>query len=201
MGGAVIDTGLFNWKAFGGIKPAYQVADETQWGLTQIKKRGLRDLGATLSPQSASAIALGMETLALRLMRSQQNAMKLATFLDNHPNVAKVFYPGLVDHPQHFMAREQLNAGYGAILSFDLIDGIDPVAFLNNLDLVICATHLGDNRTLALPVAPTIYFENSAQEREEMGISDNMLRVSVGIEDTDDLIADFLQALNAEYYG
>ena len=99
------------------------------------------------------------------------------------------------------MAREQLNAGYGAILSFDLIDGIDPVAFLNNLDLVICATHLGDNRTLALPVAPTIYFENSAQEREEMGISNNMLRVSVGIEDTDDLIADFLQALNAEYYG
>ena len=201
LGGAVIDTGLFNWKAVGGIKPAYQVADETQWGLTQIKKRGLRDLGATLSPQSASAIALGMETLALRLMRSQQNAMKLATFLDNHPNVAKVFYPGLVDHPQHFMAREQLNAGYGAILSFDLIDGIDPVAFLNNLDLVICATHLGDNRTLALPVAPTIYFENSAQEREEMGISNNMLRVSVGIEDTDDLIADFLQALNAEYYG
>lgn len=201
LGGAVIDTGLFNWKGFGGIKPAYQVADETQWGLTQIKKRGLRDLGATLSPQSASAIALGMETLALRMTRSQQNAMKLATFLDNHPNVARVFYPGLVDHPQHFMAREQLNTGYGAILSFDLIDGIDPVAFLNNMDLVICATHLGDNRTLALPVAPTIYFENSAQEREQMGISDNMLRISVGIEDTDDLIADFSQALNAAYGG
>jgi len=94
------------------------------------------------------------------------------------------------------MAREYLNDGYGAILSFDLINGADPVAFLNEMKLVICATHLGDNRTLALPVAPTIYFENTAEERELMGISDTMLRISVGIEDTQDLIADFDTALN-----
>lgn len=95
------------------------------------------------------------------------------------------------------MAREQLSNGYGAILSFNLVDNIDPVAFLNEMELVICATHLGDNRTLALPVAPTIYFENTAEEREKMGVSDNMLRISVGIEDTDDLIADFRNALHA----
>ncbi len=196
LGGAVIDTGNYDWTKFSNLKSAYQVADTAQWGITQIKKKGLRDLGATLAPQSATAIALGMETLDLRLSRSQHNAMQLATFLDNHPKVSKVFYPGLADHPQHFMAREYLNDGYGAILSFDLIDGADPVAFLNEMKLVICATHLGDNRTLALPVAPTIYFENTAEERELMGISDTMLRISVGIEDTQDLIADFDTALN-----
>jgi O-acetylhomoserine (thiol)-lyase len=195
LGGAVIDTGVFDWQQFTNIKSAYQVDDVSQWGLTQIKKKGLRDLGATLAPQSASAIALGMETLELRMARSQYNAMQLATFLDNHAKVAKVFYPGLADHPQHFTAREHLNNGYGAILSFDLVEGADPVAFLNQMELVICATHLGDNRTLALPVAPTIYFENTAQERQKMGISDSMLRLSVGIEDTADLIADFDKAL------
>lgn len=197
LGGAVTDTGIFNWEKYSNIKPAYKVADKAQWGITQIKKKGLRDLGATLAPESATAIALGMETLGLRLQRSQQNALKLATFLDNHHSVSEVFYPGLADHPQHFMAREQLSNGYGAILSFNLVDNIDPVAFLNEMELVICATHLGDNRTLALPVAPTIYFENTAEEREKMGVSDNMLRISVGIEDTDDLIADFRNALHA----
>ncbi|MDO6538012.1 cystathionine gamma-synthase family protein [Alteromonas stellipolaris] len=201
LGGAVIDTGLFNWKGFGNIKSAYQVADESQWGLTQIKKKGLRDLGATLAPQSATAIALGMETLSLRLARACENSQKLAMFLDNHPKVKQVFYPGLASHPQHFMAREQLKRGYGAILSFTLVDDIDPVQFLNALELVICATHLGDNRTLALPVAPTIYFENTAEEREAMGVSDTMIRISVGIEDTDDLIKDFSNAFERKYTG
>jgi len=198
LGGAIIDTGVFDWRDFDNIKPDYRVSDVSQWGLTQIKKKGLRDIGATLSPQSASMIALGMETLALRLPRSCKNALKLATFLDNHPKVKRVFYPGLAHHPQHFMAREQLQKGYGAILSFDLIDGIDPVDFLNSLTLVICATHLGDNRTLALPVASTIYFENTKEERAKMGISDNMIRVSVGIEDTDDLINDFALAFETQ---
>jgi len=198
LGGAVIDTGVFDWGDFDNIKTAYRVSDSAQWGLTQIKKKGLRDLGATLAPPSASAIAIGMETLALRFSSSCKNAMELATFLDNHVSVKHVFYPGLSNHPQHFIAREQLHKGYGAILSFDLVDDIDPVDFLNSLKLVICATHLGDNRTLALPVASTIYFENSAEERARMGISDTMIRISVGIEDTDDLINDFTAAFDAQ---
>jgi O-acetylhomoserine (thiol)-lyase len=140
-----------------------------------------------------------METLSLRLARACENSQKLAMFLDNHPKVKHVFYPGLASHPQHFMAREQLKRGYGAILSFTLVDDIDPVQFLNALELVICATHLGDNRTLALPVAPTIYFENTAEEREAMGVSDTMIRISVGIEDTDDLINDFTNAFDRKY--
>lgn len=196
LGGVVVDTGHYDWTRFVNIKPNYQVADKSQWGLTQIKKKGLRDMGATLTPSAAHDIAIGMETLAMRLERSNVNALKLASFLHGHPNVKQVFYPGLADHPQHFIAREMLNDGYGAILSVDLMPGIDPRAFLNALELVICATHLGDNRTLALPVAPTIFYENGPEERARMGISDTLIRVSVGIEDTDDLVADFEQALN-----
>ncbi|QJR79404.1 cystathionine gamma-synthase family protein [Alteromonas pelagimontana] len=195
LGGAVIDTGLYDWRQYPNIKPAYQVADVAQWGLTQIKKKGLRDIGATLAPSAAHGIAVGMETLALRLEKSCHNAQQLATFLENHPKIANVYYPGLADHPQHFIAREQMQHGYGAILSLDLVEDINPIAFLNALELVICATHLGDNRTLALPVAATIFFENGEAEREKMGISETMVRISVGIEDIDDLVDDFANAL------
>jgi O-acetylhomoserine (thiol)-lyase len=117
----------------------------------------------------------------------------LASYLHNHNKVSAVYYPGLADHPQHFLARELFD-GYGGILSLDLVDDIDPIEFLNVLKLVICATHLGDTRTLALPVASTIYFESSAKERQEMGVNDNMIRMSIGIEDIDDIVADFEQA-------
>ena len=104
-----------------------------------------------------------------------------------------MYYPGLADHPQHYLAREHFD-GYGGILSLDLADDIDPIQFLNALNLVICATHLGDTRTLALPVASTIYFECSAQQRHDMGVNDNMIRMSIGIEDINDIVADFEQA-------
>jgi O-acetylhomoserine (thiol)-lyase len=193
LGGAVVDTGLFDWSSFENILPIYRGPDKTQWGLTQIRKRGLRDMGGTLSPDSAHAISIGLETLVLRTDKICENAMSLALYLDNNKKVLKVYYPGLADHPQHFLAKELFN-GYGGILSLDLAADIDPIQFLNALDLVICATHLGDTRTLALPVASTIYFENSAQQRQEMGVNDNMIRMSIGIEDLDDIVADFEQA-------
>ena len=194
LGGVMVDLGTFDWTTYPNIKPGYQVADKGQWGITQVKKKGLRDMGATLAPGSAHAIATGLETLSLRMQRNSENAMKLATWLDSHPLVEKVYYPGLAEHPQHYTAREMLSGGYGAILSLDLVDRISPRDFLNALELVICATHLGDNRTLALPVASTIFFENGLEERQKMGISEGMIRLSVGIEDTDDLVADFTQA-------
>lgn len=195
LGGAIVDTGRYNWSKFGNIKPMYQVADVKQWGLTQIKKKGLRDIGATLSPESAAKISIGMETLSMRMQRSCSNALALAEFLNSHEKVSKVYYPGLKCHPQHERA-ENLFSDFGAILSLDLKEDICPKAFINALELVICATHLGDNRTLALPVAPTIFFENGPEERAKMGISENMVRLSIGIEDTQDLIDDFKQALN-----
>jgi O-acetylhomoserine (thiol)-lyase len=193
LGGAVVDTGLFDWSSFENILPIYRGPDKTQWGLTQIRKRGLRNMGGTLSPDSAHAISIGLETLVLRTGKICENAMSLALYLNNNEKVLNVYYPGLADHPQHFLAKELFN-GYGGILSLDLAADIDPIQFLNALDLVICATHLGDTRTLALPVASTIYFENSAQQRQEMGVNDNMIRMSIGIEDLDDIVADFEQA-------
>lgn len=193
LGGALVDTGLYDWSQFDNILDIYRGADSRLWGLTQIRKRGLRDMGATLSPQSAHEISIGLETLVLRTQKINENALSIASYLHNHEQVSAVYYPGLADHPQHYLAREYFN-GYGGILSFDLVDGIDPIEFLNALELVICATHLGDTRTLALPVASTIYFECSPKQRAEMGISDNMIRMSIGIEDNDDLVADFEQA-------
>jgi O-acetylhomoserine (thiol)-lyase len=193
LGGVVVDTGIFDWRVYSNILELYRGADPKQWGLTQIKKRGLRDMGATLAPESAHAISIGLETMVLRVEKACENAMRLASYLHGHKNVAAVYYPGLADHPQHYLAREYFKY-YGGVLSIDLAPHIDALAFLNKLKLVICATHLGDTRTLGLPVAHTIYFENTAEQRADMGISDNMLRFSVGIEDLDDIVADFEQA-------
>lgn len=195
LGGAVIDTGLFNWQAFPNINDSYKSQPAHLWGLLQIKKKGLRDMGGCLTPDSAHIIAIGMETLALRMDKICRNALTLATYLASHAKVEKVYYPGLNDHPQHALATEFFTQ-YGGILSLDLKDGADCFAFLNDLKLVLNATHLGDTRTLAIPVAHTIYFEMGAEQRAKAGISDNMIRLSVGIEDIDDIIADFDQALD-----
>jgi O-acetylhomoserine (thiol)-lyase len=169
----------------------YRVADEQQWGLTQIKKRGLRDMGATLAPQSAHQISVGLETLSMRMRRTCTNAQALSKYLRTHKGVKAVFYPGLEEHPQHERAKRLFNRGFGGILSVELDDKIDVHEFLNKLELVISATHLGDTRTLALPVASTIFFENGAAERKRMGINDSLIRISVGIEDIDDILSDF----------
>lgn len=194
LGGAIVDTGLFDWSQYDNILPLYRTGEESQWGMTQIKKRGLRDLGGTLAPASAHQIAVGMETMALRMERTCENALRLATYLHGHDKVKNVFYPGLSEHPQHFIARELFKGKYGGIFSIDLEDGVDPHVFLNHLNLVISATHLGDTRTLALPVASTIFYENTTEERQAMQITDNMIRFSIGIEDIDDIVADFEQA-------
>ena len=195
LGGAVIDTGLYDWSGYPNISEQYKSADPLQWGLTQIRKKGLRDLGATLSPRSASEISIGLETLSLRLERCSQTALRLATYLYSHKKVKNVYYPGLSEHPQHSLARELFGNCYGGILSIDLMDEVDGHEFLNQLQTIICATHLGDTRTLALPVASTIYYENGPEQRQLMGINDNMIRFSVGIEDIDDIVADLEQAL------
>lgn len=194
LGGVVVDTGLYPWSKYPGILDMFRQLPENMQGLMQIKKKGLRDMGGCLTSDSAHAISVGMETLALRVERTCHNAAKLAAFLNQHPKVASVFYPGMQEHPQHELAKKHFRY-FGGILSFDLQSDIDCFAFMNKLQLVLNATHLGDTRTLAIPVAHTIYYEMGAETRNKMGISDNMIRLSVGIEDIDDLIADFEQAL------
>jgi O-acetylhomoserine (thiol)-lyase len=194
LGGSVSDTGLFDWATYPNIFHAYRKGNEKMWGLNQIKKKGLRDMGGCLSSQMAHLISMGSETMALRMERQCDNALALAKLLDAHPKVAKVYYPGLESHPQHATAKS-LFKKFGAILSFDLIACEDCCEMLNKLNIVINATHLGDNRTLALPVAPTIYGEMGLEARQKMGISETMVRCSIGIENIADLLADFKQAL------
>jgi O-acetylhomoserine (thiol)-lyase len=194
LGGSVTDTGIFDWTRFANIQDTYKGPKTALWGITQIRKKGLRDWGGTLAAEQAHHLAVGAETLSLRMDRACANAMSLAQFLASRSEVRAVYYPGLDSHPQHALARE-LFAAYGALLSFELDPKLDCFDFLNRLQHVVLSSNLGDNRTLAIPVAHTIYHEMGAERRASMGIADSLIRVSVGIEDRDDLLADFAQAL------
>jgi len=196
LGGSVTEVANFDWSEFPNLYDTYKTGPAALWGITQIKKKGLRDFGAALSAEAAHHISVGSDTLALRVERACSNAAALASYLDGHPRVKRVYYPGLANHPQHGLASE-LFTGYGAILGVELDDGIDCFDFLNRLDLVINTTNLGDTRTLGIPVAHTIYYEMGAERRASMGIADSLVRFSIGIEDEADLLADFAQALAA----
>jgi len=121
--------------------------------------------------------------------RACANAQAFAEFLDAHERVSRVYYPGLVDHPEHDRAANLFRYP-GAILSFELAADIDLNAFMNRLQVIVRSTNLGDNRTLAIPVAQTIYYEMGPERRATMGIADSLIRVSVGIESIHDLVAD-----------
>lgn len=195
LGGSVTDTGAFDWTRFPNITLGTKKQPQALWGIAQLRSKALRDFGACLSPDAAHQIAIGAETMALRIERQCSTALQLALLLEAHKSVARVYYPGLVSHPQHALSQ-QLFRAHGSILSFELNDSIDCFDFLNQLQIPISATHLGDNRTLVIPVAHTIFFEMGAQRRADMDISESLIRISVGIEDSADLLADFTQALN-----
>jgi len=196
LGGALTDTGLFDWSAYPNIAPNFRKQPAHAQGMAQLRAKALRDFGASLGPEAAHHIAVGAETLALRMTRTCANALALATMLEADERVAKVHYPGLASHPQHGIVTSLFRAG-GSLLSFELHEAIDPFDYLNRLQLAIPASNLGDNRTLVIPVAHTIFFEMGAERRASMGIAESLIRVSVGIEDTDDLVEDFRQALDA----
>ncbi|MEC4721041.1 cystathionine gamma-synthase family protein [Noviherbaspirillum sp. CPCC 100848] len=196
LGGSLTDTGLYDWTRYPNILEAYKKYTASQWGLAQIRAKSLRDFGGTLGPEAAHHIAVGAETMALRMERECANALALARMLEADERVSAVYYPGLASHPQHAIASE-LFSGYGSLFSFELKEGIDCFDYLNRLQLGVPASNLGDTRTLVIPVAHTIFFEMGAERRASMGIAESLIRVSVGIEDTDDLLEDFRQALDA----
>jgi O-acetylhomoserine (thiol)-lyase len=200
LGGSISDTGLYDWSRYPHLLPAYRTGSPSGWGLLQIRKKGLRDMGATLSSEHGHRIAAGAETLSLRMARACANARALAEWLEAQPLVSRVHYPGLASHPQHARAAG-LFKDFGAVLSFETVEGIDPFRVLDALELVIKSSHLGDNRTSALPVAHTIFWEIGAEQRERMGIADSLIRVSVGIEAQADLLADFVQAFQRCHAG
>lgn len=194
LGGSVTDTGLYDWNRYPNIYENYKRYAPEQWGLAQIRAKSLRDFGASLGPEAAHHIAVGAETMALRLERECANALALAQMLEADDRVAAVYYPGLKSHPQHALASE-LFRSYGSLFSFELKDEIDCFDYLNRLKLGVPASNLGDTRTLVIPVAHTIFYEMGRERRASMGIAESLIRVSVGIEDTADLVEDFRQAL------
>ncbi|HEY0491307.1 MAG TPA: cystathionine gamma-synthase family protein [Telluria sp.] len=194
LGGSLTDTGAYDWNNYTNIAANYKRAAPAQWGLAQLRAKALRDFGASLGPEAAHHIAVGAETLALRMERSCANALALARMLEADERVAAVYYPGLESHPQHGIASE-LFRSYGSLFSFELKEGSDCFDYLNRLDIAVSASNLGDTRTLVIPVAHTIFFEMGAERRASMGIAESLIRVSVGIEDTADLLADFQDAL------
>jgi O-acetylhomoserine (thiol)-lyase len=196
LGGSLTDTGLYDWTKYPNILDTYKRYAPAQWGMAQIRAKALRDFGGTLGPEAAHHLAVGSETMALRLERECANAMAVAKMLEADPRVAAVYYPGLQSHPQHAIATELFRA-YGSLFSFELKDGIDCFDYLNRLKLGVPASNLGDTRTLVIPVAHTIFFEMGPERRASMGIAESLIRVSIGIEDTADLVEDFRQALDS----
>ena len=153
--------------------------------------------GATLHPMAAYLLLRGMKTLHLRVRQQNDSALRIARFLEAHPLVERVFYPGLESNPGHEIASRQMS-GYGGVLSFMLKGGFESVrTFLPRLSYAHLAANLGSVETVAGPPRTTSHVECTAEERQMMGIPESLVRYSVGIEDTDDLIADLSQALSA----
>jgi cystathionine gamma-synthase len=151
--------------------------------------------GATLHPESAYLLLRGMKTLHLRVRQQNASALSIARFLSAHPRVTAVFYPGLETHTHHDVAVRQMR-GFGGVLSFLIDGGFDAVReFLPRLEWAHRAANLGAVETIVGPPATTSHVENTPEERRALGIPEGLVRYSVGIEDTDDLIADLTQAL------
>jgi cystathionine beta-lyase len=147
--------------------------------------------GTCLNAQDCALLERSLRTLELRVMRQSANAMKIAETLTRNSSVSRVYYPGLADHPQHEVAKRQMRA-FGGMLSFELLEGIDIEGYLRGLKLISCAVSLGGiETTICQPVA-TSHHKMPAEERERLGITPRLLRLSVGIEDADDLLEDLL---------
>lgn len=190
VGGLIIDYGTFNWRHNPKVAPwvpKFGTAALLAWMRTDV----YRNLGACLSPHNAYLQTLGLETLSLRAERSCENALVVGQYLERrHQEVRAVNYPGLPSSKYHEIAKRQFPHGFGGILTFDLPGKAECFAFMDRLRLIRRATNINDNKSLILHPASTIYCEYSPVQREDMHVSESMLRLSVGIEDVNDIIED-----------
>ncbi len=166
--------------------------------ITECTLFGLKDMtGAVISPNDAYLIARGMKTLDIRMRKHSENAMKVATFLESHPAVKSVLYPGLESHPAHEIAKKQMHNGFGGIIAFELnATREESGEFINNLKLCTIAVSLGDAETLIEHPATMTHSPYSPEELAAVGISESLIRLSVGLEDADDIIADLKEQLD-----
>ncbi len=208
IGGIIVDSGKFDWTQ--GRFPSLVEPDPSYHNMKFVETFGnlayiikvrvqlLRDLGPALSPFNAFLILQGVETLSLRVQRHSDNALKVAQFLEKHPAVTWVNYPGLPSHPTHVLAKKYLQHGFGAILGFGIRGGLQAgVKFINAVKLLSHLANLGDAKSLVIHPASTTHQQLSSAEQLETGVTEEYVRLSVGIEDVDDIIADIDQALHA----
>lgn len=208
VGGAIVDSGNFDWLAHADKYPGLTTPDESYHGVTYAKDFGkagyitkataqiMRDLGSIQSPQNAFLLNLGLETLALRVERHCQNALAVAKHLEAHPKVSWVNYPGLESSRYHELAKKYLPKGSSGVISFGVKGSReDAVHFMDSLKLGAIVTHVADARTCLLHPASTTHRQMTDEQLLEAGVTPDLIRLSVGIEDVDDIIADIDQAL------
>ena len=208
IGGIIVDSGNFDWSngrfptftepspGYHGLRFAETFGPDGPFGniafAIRARVEGLRDIGACLSPFNAFLLLQGVETLSLRVQRHVDNALELATWLQSQPSVEWVNYPGLEDHPHHEVAERILTNGFGSVLSFGIRGGsIAAQRFIDSVELASHLANVGDAKTLVIHPASTTHQQLNAEEQQSAGVTDDLIRVSVGIEHIDDIIADF----------
>ena len=210
IGGIVVDSGKFPWAQHKERFALLNTPDVSYHGVTYTEAFGpaafigrcrvvpLRNMGAAISPFNSFLILQGLETLALRMERHCENALKVAEFLQAHPQVAWVKYAGLPDHPEHELARRYMGGMPASILCFGIEGGMEAGArFIDALKLVVRLVNIGDAKSLACHPASTTHRQLNAEELARAGVSQDLIRLSIGIEHIDDILADLAQALSA----
>lgn len=215
MGGAIVEKGDFDWSS--GKFPEFVNPDESYHGLfywdafgnhdkavlkgasfsIKVRLQLLRDIGACISPFNSFLAIEGLETLTLRIKKHCENALEVAKYLEGHPKVSWVNYPGLTSHPDHQNAVKYLKDGYGAIIGFGVKGGYDAgVKFINSLKMISHVANIGDARSLVIHPASTTHQQLSKEDREKAGVTDDFIRLSVGLEEPEDIMEDIDQSLN-----
>ena len=209
VGGAIVDSGKFDWTAHADKFPGLTTPDESYHGITYTEKFGLagayitkataqlmRDFGASPAPMNAYLLNVGLETLPLRMAKHCANAMEIARHLESHAKVAWVNYPGLESSPYHVLAAKYMPSGTCGVISFGVKGGREAASrFMAGLKLCSIATHVADAKTCVLHPASTTHRQMNDDELRAAGVSPDLIRLSVGIEDAADLLADLDQAL------
>lgn len=211
VGGAIVDSGNFDWMKYADKYPGLCTPDESYHGVTYVERFGnggafitkcttqlMRDLGSIQSPQNAFILNLGLESLHVRMARHCQNGQAVAEFLEKHPKVAYVNYCGLPGDKYHALADKYLPNGSCGVVSFGLVGGRDAAStFMKHLKIAAIETHVADARTCCLNPASSTHRQMNDEQLKEAGVPAELIRISCGIEDKRDLIADLAQALEA----
>lgn len=206
LGGVIVDSGKFDWT--NGKFPEFSEPEPSYHGLifseafgeiafaVKARTQLLRDIGTTISPFNSFQLIQGLETLSLRMKQHSENSLEVAKFLDSHPDVAWVIYPGLENDPSHELATKYLKNGYGGLVAFGIKGGLEEgKKFIKNLELLSHVANIGDARSLVTHPASTTHSQLSKKELEEVGISQDFIRLSIGLENAEDIIDDIDQAL------